>query len=232
MAGLITHMVIASEILKRLPENTVHDEGLLYLGSLAPDAIHAREGYVREYKKHTHLRDDIYDWDLAKESYHELFLQRVKSFILQNKDRKDGKLDLYRGYVIHLLVDELFVLTIRNEFCMNMEKLGIAQTDKEFMINIITDMNRNDFLLVDRYDKCNEIRNKIEQVPICEVEGYLSEKEMEISRDWMIKQHFINRHQFIEPVYISYDRMMEFINSATENILDRLSENGSLPRMF
>lgn len=231
MAGVITHMVIASEICKRLPKDMIQDEGLLYLGTLAPDAIHAREGYVRAYKKHTHLRDDIYDWDFAKDSYHSLFLHRVEDFILKNS-QKDEIIDLYRGYVIHLLTDELFVLTIRDEFCNRMESLGISQTDKEFMTYIVTDMYRNDYLLVKNYDGINNIRIRMEQVPVCEVEGYLSRNEMKSSRDWMIRQNFIEQHELFNPVYISYDRMTEFINFAAENILERLSEGGSLPRML
>lgn len=231
MAGVMTHMVIACEIIKRLPKNMIQDEGLLYLGALAPDAIHAREGYIRDFKKHTHLRDDIYDWDFAKDNYHSLFLRRVEEFILKNS-LDDRLIDLYRGYVIHLLTDELFVLTIREEFCKRLEQLGIAQTDKEFLTYIVADMNRNDFLLVKHYDGMNDIRNKMEKVTICEVQGLLSKQEMLLSRDWMINQHFVEEHELLQPEYIRYDRMLEFIDDCVNNILGRLSEGGSLPRMF
>ncbi|HWT27456.1 MAG TPA: zinc dependent phospholipase C family protein [Mobilitalea sp.] len=232
MAGVITHMVIAREMLKALPKGIIQNEALLCLGTLAPDAIHAREGYVREHKKHTHLRDDILDKDFIKPESQTLFHERVAEFILENRERKDGLLDLYRGYVIHLLTDELFMLSIREEFREKMEKLGIDQYDKEFFQYIVTDQNRNDLLLVKNYEGIDEIRRWMEEVPIYPIDGYLSENEMRISREWMIRHHFIEDNELLDPMFISYERILEFIKMATKNILERLSEGGSLPRML
>lgn len=232
MAGVLTHMVIAQEIMKLLPEKSVSDPGLFYLGNLAPDSIHAREDYVRELKRHTHFRDDIMDKEFELEENRALFHHRVAEFIIKNRDREDGLLDLYRGYAAHVLTDELFMLTIRKEFCLTMERLGIAQNDKRFFEYIITDMNRNDFLLVANYRGSSEIRQQMEQVAIHPIEGYLSEGEMNLSRNWLIRQHYIEHHDLLEPNYISYERTLEFIQSAANSIVLQLSEGGSLPRMF
>lgn len=232
MAGLFTHMVIAREIIKVLPEETIKDQGLFYLGNLAPDAIHVREGYIRAFKKHTHLRDDISDPEFAQEDNLELFHKRVADFIIQNRERKDGLLDLYRGYVVHLLADELFNCTIRKEFCVIMEEQGIGQMNTTFFERIITDMNRNDFLLADRYEGRDEIRYQLEQAPIHPITDYLSEHEMRVSRDWIINRHFVEKTEVVLPVYISYERTMAYIHMAVDNIITRLSEGGSLPAMF
>ncbi len=232
MAGVITHMVIAREVLKLLPEGTIQNQGLFYLGNLAPDAIHAREGYVRAHKKHTHFRDDIWDWDFEEEENQALYHHRLIDFINENKDREDGLLDLYRGYVAHILTDELFILTVRKEFCIIMDKQGISQDDKRFFEYIVTDMNRNDMLLVYNYEGSAEIRNCMEQVPIYPIPGYLTAQEINESRDWLIRRHFVEEHELIEPTYISYERTLDFIKSAAEMIVGKLSNGGSLPRMF
>lgn len=232
MAGVITHMVIAREIEKRLEKGKLKDVGLFYLGNLAPDSIHAREGYVRSYKMHTHLREGIPDKDFGREENIELFHERVARFIICNRERRDGLLDLYRGYTVHLLTDELFMLTIRAEFCEIMKARGILQSDPLFFEYIVTDMNRNDLLLVKDYEGCEEIRRYLEQVPIYPVEGYLSEKEMSISREWLVRQHFNEKYELERPGYITYERMLQFIAMAAEDIVERLSEGGSLPRMF
>jgi hypothetical protein len=232
MAGVITHMVIAREIKKRLPEGTIKDMGLFYLGNLAPDSIHARQGYIRAYKKHTHFRDDIPDKDFGLPENQALFHKRLSEFILENRDSSDGMTDLYRGYATHILTDELFMLTIRKEFCDTMQKLGICQNDIEFFEYIVTDMNRNDLLLVKNYEGSEEIRILLEQVPIYPITGYLSEQEVSDSRDWLIHQHFYEKHELLEPAYISYERMLDFILMAADDIVHRLSEGGSLPRMF
>ncbi|MHB8131794.1 MAG: hypothetical protein ACYDEX_22705, partial [Mobilitalea sp.] len=199
---------------------------------LAPDAIHAREGFVREHKKHTHFRDDIMDKDFEQEDNLALFHKRLADFIKENRERKDGLLDLYRGYVAHIITDELFMLTIRKEFSATMEEHGIAQSDRPYFDYIISDMNRNDLLLVNHYEGSEEIRNWMEQVPIYPVKDYLSEQEISKSRDWLICRHFIEKHELIEPIYISYDRILEFIQQAAVSIVERLSEGGSLPTMF
>jgi hypothetical protein len=232
MAGVITHMVIAREMLKLLPENTIEDQALFYLGTLAPDAIHAREGFIRAEKKHTHLRDDIPDKDFAEEKNIKLFYQRVSTFILDNRDRTDGLVDLYRGYITHVLTDELFVLTIRKEFCDRMEELGIEQKDRRFFDYIVTDMNRNDLLLIQNYEEIDEIIHLMEQVPAYEVKGYLSEKEMRESRDWLLQIHFMKNQEILQPVYITYDRMQNFIKLAAEDIVKRLSDDVSFPKMW
>jgi hypothetical protein len=232
MAGLAAHLIIAREVHKLLPKGTIRDVGQFYAGSIAPDAIHARVNYVRAEKKHTHLRDEIPDKDFIQEFYRNLFLERVASFILLNRDRQDGLLDAYRGYVVHLLTDELYLLTLRREFVKRMEKLGITQNDREFFHRIITDMNRNDFLLLYSYQEKEEIRFYLEQVQPFGIDDMLSVTEVSESREWVINRFFREEYELQDPVYVSFDSTREFVRMAAENIKDRLSEGGSLPMMF
>lgn len=232
MAGLITHMVINKEILKHLPENTIQDVGLFYLGSLAPDAVHQREGYVRAFKKHSHFRDDIPDRDFELPENYKVYQRRLIDFINDYKDRKDNLLDLYRGYVVHILADELFLTTVRKEFCDMMREKGIDQNDQFFFESIVTDMMRNDSLLTEYYEDMDEIRRYLEQVKVKAVESYISEKELEGSLKWLLQHYFYSENEKQQPVYISYQRTLEFIHIAASKIIKKLSENDSLPRMF
>jgi hypothetical protein len=232
MAGVITHMVIAREIIKLLPEGTIHDQGLFYLGNLAPDAIHAREGYIREYKKHTHFRDHIPDQEFEQEEHQKAYRKRIVDFIADHKNRNDGLDDLYRGYVVHILSDEWFMLTVRKEFCAVMSELGIAQTDPRFFDYIVTDMNRNDLLLVEQYEEMNEIRQQLEKISLQPVEDYLSYQEMKASMDWMLQRHFYEEHELTPPKYISYERMTRYLTEAANYVVKRLSEKDSPIQMW
>lgn len=232
MAGIITHLVIAREMIKLLPKGTIKEEGLFYEGSFAPDAIHAREGFIREDKKHTHLRDNIPDKDFILEENRTLFYSRVADFILENQMRECGLLDLYRGYVVHLLTDELFVITIREEFCEIMAGMGIAQHDIEFFYNIVSDLNRIDDILVENYEGMDEIRKRLEKIKPYPIEGLLSENEIRDCNNWLLHNYFVEKHELLAPVYISYERTLDFIKMTAENIVIRLSEGGSLPRML
>ncbi len=231
MAGVITHMVVAREITKRLPKGVIKDIGSFYLGNLAPDAIHAREGYIREYKKHTHLRDDIPDKDFESEINRNIFHSRVRDFILKHKDSED-RVDLYRGYICHILTDELFVLTRRKEFCVEMEKQGILQSDPLFFEYIVADMNRNDVLLVKQYEGSEEIKTILEKTDVCPVENYVTEKEMQVSKDWLLFQHFYIKNEELQPRVITYDSMIQFVHMAAEDIVRRLTDDISFPKMF
>ena len=232
MAGVITHMVIAREIIKRLPEGTIREEGLFYLGNLAPDAIHAREGYIREFKKHTHFRDNIRDIDFLTEENQMAYRKRLIEFIAMHKDRNDGLCDLYRGYVAHILTDELFIRTIREEFSEAMDGLNIAQNDSRFFDYIIQDLNRNDFLLVHSYEDIKEVQRQVELAPIHQIDDFLSFQEMKDSMEWLIRRHFYEEHELLPPVYISYDRTLAFIRAAADEIVVKLSEKDSPIRMF
>jgi hypothetical protein len=227
MAGVITHMVVAREIIKRLPKDTIREESLFYLGNLAPDAIHAREGYVRAFKKHTHFRDDILDADFERPENRQLFHKRLADFIAKNKDRADGLFDLYLGYAAHVLTDELFMLTVRKEFCEVMEDQGIAQTDPGFFENIVGDMNRNDILLVRDYEDIEEVKEKLLQVTIHPIENYISVQEMKDCMDWMIRRHFYEEDKPEQTVHISYQRILSFIREAAEYVISKLTEAGS-----
>lgn len=232
MAGVITHLVIGKEMLNILPENAIKDKGLFYLGTVAPDAVHAREDYIRAHKKHSHFRDDIPDRDFEIPANYALYQERLIDFINSCNKKKDDLKDYYLGYVVHILTDELFVLSIRKEFCRTMAELGIDQNDRPFFDYIVADMNRNDYLMVDQYDGMDEIRKYVEAEPAQPVEGYISSQEMNDCRDWLIYHHFIEDHEKLGPVYISYGRMMEFVQTAAEQIVKLLSDGEILPRML
>ncbi len=232
MAGVITHMVVAREIAKRLPKGTIQDMGMFYLGNLAPDAIHAREGYIREFKKHTHLRDDIPDKDFESEINRNIFHSRVKEFILNYRNREGGLLDLYRGYICHILTDELFVLNCRKDFCIQMEKQGVVQSDPIFFEYIVADMNRNDIMLIKNYEGSSEIKATLEQARVYPVIDYITEKEMQISKDWLLFQHFYIKSEEQPPRIISYESIIKFVHMAAEDIVKRLTDDSSFPKFL
>ncbi len=232
MAGVITHLVVADEMLKSLPEGTINQKGLFYLGSFAPDAVHARENYIRAYKKHSHFRDDILDSDFELEENYTIYKNRLVDFITRHQDYKDPLIDLYRGYAVHILTDELFMLTVRNEFSKSVKEIGIEQSDPLFYETIVTDLHRNDMLLVNQYNGMKDIKTILEQAVVYPVEDYISEQELGISVEWLLNQHFYTPMESLQPVYISAQRMQEFIKYSTTEIINRLSGMDDLPIML
>jgi len=111
MPGLITHLEIANNIGKKLKTGIIKNRALFYIGSIAPDAVHSKEDYQRIHKKKSHLRQEIADVDFNNISNLELFYSRVEKFINNNIFKESKFNDLYKGYVVHLLTDELFLLS-------------------------------------------------------------------------------------------------------------------------
>ncbi|WP_346939774.1 zinc dependent phospholipase C family protein [uncultured Clostridium sp.] len=124
MAGIITHLAFGNRIINALPDGIITNKGLFYAGSIDPDLIRMREGCVRSDKKHSHMRDNIADVDFSKKENLIIFHNRVTSFINANMSKENNIIDLYRGYVVHLLSDEMFLLKVRPNFVIEMNKLG------------------------------------------------------------------------------------------------------------
>ncbi len=232
MAGIMTHLVIAREILMRLPRETIPEEALFYMGAFGPDAIHSRKDFVRADKKHTHLRDDIPDPEFVQTENVELFHVRLAEFIHKYCFREDGLKDLYKGYVVHLLTDELYMLTIREEFNKIMMELGIEQLDPKYFHCIIEDMTRNDDFLMEHYEGVMEIREKVEQAPAHSIDDLLSKNEMNDCREWVIRRYYMDKIEHNLPEYITYERTEQFIMTAVKDIIDRLSDGRHFPKIF
>ena len=81
MPGIVTHLVIAEKVLKRLPEGMVSNKALYYAGTITPDSVHAIKDYKREYKKQSHLREGIPDSDFHMDEYYNLYKSRLESFV-------------------------------------------------------------------------------------------------------------------------------------------------------
>jgi len=232
MAGIITHSAIANRIINALPDGIITNKGLFYAGSIAPDLIRMREGVVRADKKHSHMRDNIADVDFNKTENLTMFHNRVASFINDNISKENNIIDLYRGYVVHLLSDEMFLLTIRPDFVVEMDKLGIVPTDILFRDKILHDLDCHDFRLIKNNGQMKDICNLLKNVePHC-VDGYITDKELILGINWVIEKNFNQEHEVSEPIYIPHEKILTYIEETAQNIISRLSDGIMFPRVF
>ena len=143
MAGIIAHIALADKMFS-LSGGRIKSAPLFFCGNIAPDSIHSRENFERAMKKHTHLRDGIVDKDFQKPENIKLFHHRLSEFVKKYCHKEDGLKELYLGYVSHLLADELFIYTVREDFVKKAEKIGVSQSDKEFFRLISKDTDSID----------------------------------------------------------------------------------------
>ena len=93
------HLAVAKHILDNHPEIKKPEQ--FYLGSLAPDAVHFREGFHRQMKKTSHLCVGDQPW--GKNTNVGEWADSALSYLAEHRDSQH--IDLIRGYVAHTLLD-------------------------------------------------------------------------------------------------------------------------------
>jgi len=232
MAGVITHLAIANKIIKALPDGIITNKELFYAGSIAPDLIRMREGVVRADKKHAHMRDNIADIEFSKRENLAMFHNRVTNFINDNISKENNIIDLYRGYVVHVLSDEMFLLTIRPDFVIEMDKLGIVPTDILFRDKIFHDLDCHDFRILKDNSEIKEICNLLKNVELHSVHDYITDKELSRGISWVIEKYIIQEYEVSQPIYIPHEKTLTYIEETAQNIISRLSDGVVFPRIF
>ncbi|GGH54661.1 hypothetical protein GCM10008014_23570 [Paenibacillus silvae] len=102
----MVHLRIAQQLADALPESL--ERGAFYLGNIAPDAIHMREGTTREDKQHTHF-------DPEKENHYTDRLQKLyHGYIGERTD--EGWRSFVKGYFMHVMTDYYWFRSVHPEF--------------------------------------------------------------------------------------------------------------------
>ncbi len=222
MAGTATHLAIADRIYE-LIGNRITDPALFYSGNIAPDAIHAKPGYQRSDKKRTHLTENISGGDFQDPEKLSIFHERVNSFIDTYYDPNDKFSDLYLGYIIHLITDELFNIHIRKQLSKCMERDGIKEGDPLFARGILSDIESVDHMVVKKYPFKEEAKQLLNAVWDYEIKDYISSAEINSSKWWTINTFLNGNAAEDTAMYYDYNTAYDFIIFAADNIIDRLT---------
>lgn len=223
MAGSITHIAIADKVSQMLGSQ-LSSVPLFFNGNIAPDCIHSRENFVRAMKKHTHLRDDIQDHDFLKKENLDVFQKRLDEFAKKYCIKGSADFDLYCGYLSHVITDEVFLKTVRPEFTAEMEKLNIKQSDRDYFLIISSDIANIDNRLSQEYNFKNNPKDTLWNAKELEIKDFLTEKEFTDSKGWITWNWFDNKREFASPKYITYERILDFINQASDEIVKRFDK--------
>ncbi len=89
----MTHLHIAKNI-QRLFSKAIKDLSQFYLGSVAPDAVHNRAGYVSDFKKASHLCVGDERWGMLTNN--DEWIDHVTEFLYEK--RNSEHYDFVLGY--------------------------------------------------------------------------------------------------------------------------------------
>ncbi|MFG6357491.1 MAG: hypothetical protein K1W26_11825 [Acetatifactor sp.] len=211
MAGTITHLVIADRLLEPLQ---IRRPALFYCGNLAPDAIMAREGYQREMKRHTHFKDGIRLRDLHLPRCLAQYRRAFQSFTDRFLRPDSPDCELYLGYVTHILADEVFILTLRDAHVRRLAAEGRDPDDPAYFAAFGRDVDLNDWQLVREYAFRYPMPDILLQEQNYEIPGYITRRELQSSKAFIIEKNFLTPHEKREPEVFSYAENTRFIEDA------------------
>lgn len=227
MAGTITHLVIADRILANLPpeiRRIIKNLSLYYCGNLAPDAVMARKGYVREMKKHTHFKDGIPEDELSVEENFKLYRGRLEAFAKRFLTEENPYFELYFGYVTHMLADEIFILTLRDRHVKELQSMQANPDYEKYFIRFGKDVDINDWRLLKEYKFSCDILEMIQRENDYEIKDMITNEELIKSKTFIINKNFLSEHKEETPVVLSYEENEAYIERAVEQITSALSQ--------
>jgi len=247
MAYTVTHIVIADRINSILGDGVIKNLPLFFGGNLAPDAVHAKPNYQRADKKHSHLCDGIKSYGYGYPEISKLFKDRVNEFIANYYMTAGEDKDLYFGYIVHLLVDELFMFSVFERLEQHLKSNGANPDEPGFSkkladeisddpqfynpvyVKFFSDISYILNLPVHEYDFKQNPVDILEAVWDYEVKDYISVNEININKRWVINNFFKSE----KTEYIGTPEIArKFVELAANNIINRLSCEDGIVRLL
>lgn len=211
MAGVVTHLYIASVLLKK-GVIRVERETDYYLGTIAPDAIMSKKNYQRDDKKISHLRENISSDRWYQDKYKDLFNSRMTEFYNSYVSNKSN--DFALGYFVHLLTDQAFHYSFRDDIVKTLKYKKLPYEGVALRDAIIHELDTLDYTLLDEnkwiYDLLENTRN------ICsnfEMDGLISSNMLCKNFEWIIQKYF-KEYKIQEPIHFDSSKrsqLLEFI---------------------
>lgn len=233
MAGTVVHLVIADKLLDKL---NINNPALFYCGNLAPDAIMARKNYEREMKNHTHFKDGLKPYQFRIKENQEAYLKRFMDFydeVYASFDKEDeseqdnnkmNKKDLIVGYLVHILVDELYLLHYYEKHLTRLTEAGKSFDDEDYARDYVFDVDQIDWELVRNYTFKYPMPDILWSEMDYEIPGWISNEELISSKAFIIHKNFELKHDKEELKVQSHKESDEFIELCVSAIPGVLCE--------
>lgn len=229
MAGTIMHLVIADKLLDKL---AINNPALFYCGNLAPDAIMARKQYEREMKRHTHFKDKIHLHEFRKAENQRIYQERFVDFYNRFVRLETPNRELYLGYVVHMLVDELYILEFRDRFVDCLVQEGKEPTDEAFFKKYVEDVDQVDWELVRSYQFHCKMPEILYSENEYEIDGWITKEELLDSREFIIRKNFETKHEKKTLQVMSLQENLDFIELCVNRIPSLLIERFARKRQL
>lgn len=189
------------------------------LGSIAPDAIHAREGATRKEKILSHFVKDDRLADSA------LLTSKYLEYIGLSEEPEWT--EYAAGYFIHIYTDERWTTTLYADFEQKVQK------DPEEIRRIYNEeVSQLEYKLLRSSPWMNGIITQLQAATGFDMDSFVSaeevEKYREIKLDWLSDQ---TNEPGIELIYFTEDRVHDFIKKTANEAKELLKEWDKLKKV-
>lgn len=222
MAGTVEHLVIADSLLDKL---NIRNPSLFYCGNLAPDAIMSRPDYVRYMKTHTHFKDGQKPWEFRIPANQETYFKKLEAFVdCFFTEKYAQERELYLGYVVHILADEIYLLDYYEEFVADLYVEGSSPADEDFSRDFVHDVDQVDWELARTYAFRYPMPGVLLQEDGYEIPGWITAEEIRTSKEFIINKNFLTGHDR-EPLRVTtMEKNYRFMDLCADKIPQMLKE--------
>jgi len=211
----MTHLHIAKNIHQLFPE-TIKDLSQFYLGTVAPDAVHNRAGYISDYKKASHLCVGDERWGMITNN--DEWTESVLEFLYKNKNSDNCNFIL--GYSCHVLSDIYnnisvwtpFRLEYPDELTKGYGGLYHQESEKVEIELALREENKNDFWV------------HLEKAKSTSLNEIIFAEEIEKHKENILYNWYRDKeHQDISSnKLVTIESTMNFVGDATNFIVSRI----------
>ncbi len=216
MAGVITHIFIANKLLKS-KVISVQNETEFYLGVVAPDAVMSKKDYKREDKMVSHLRENIPSDRWYQDQFRDIFEFNLRQFY--DKEVNNANNDYSLGYLVHLITDQVFHQTFRDDIEFALKSKNIEYDNHMLKAAILNDLDIIDFYLLVRNEYIKEVLNDIRDE--CNAHGneeYVTRESVCKNFVWMDSKYF-GMIPDIEPVCYTEKKTISLLDSLYNDVV-------------
>jgi len=231
MAFPLTHLCVAYRIIEKADPlvkggllNLASDEArrAFILGSIAPDAVHYRKGFVDAEmsgigatKKVVHLCPISGErWGQVTDN--DGWVEVVRAFLRENSG------DVFAaGYAVHVLTDIFNNKGIWNEFRVKYP----AEAAKGYKSDYYRDMRDIDFRIYNEFFRDSDMRRLLQESRPQDFMGLIIADELRDLKDNLLYVAYETVPNDVDTsrcFYVTYPQMLEFINDAAEFCLRQM----------
>lgn len=209
----IIHMLVANKI--AIQGRFISDFSGYLLASVAPDAIHMRQGNQKKSKRKTHISSVYVSRTFVSKKR---CIRNLTRFYLENNGKVDE--DFLLGYIVHILTDMYWIKNIGKYFLLNyLHKSGL---NFDMRTSYYSDLTKVDYSLF-KSEFENAIWYKFKSSNMIGLNELLSFRDLELWKDKIIKTYeSIDGNLIDNPLYISIEDVKLFIELYSSNITEDL----------